>query len=976
VPLTLVLGPANSAKAGVVLGAYADAARGGALLVVPTAIDARHYARELAGNGVVLGSVVTFSGLAHEIARRGQYAGRRVSELQRERILTRVVAGSRLDVLRASASAAGFAAAAGELIAELQRSLVDPGRFITGLRAWAAQDVRRAPYAHEVGRIYGDYVRELDRLGRVDRELYAWRALDALRAAPHRWGAEPVFFYGFDDLMPLERDAVETLARVVGAEVTVSLTYEPGREALVARAETMEELRPLAEQVIELPAQDEHYAPASRAVLHHLERSLFATEPAERVEPGEAVTLLEAGGERAEAELVAEQVLELLHAGVPASEVVVIYRSRSQAAPLLGHVFAQYGIPLATGHAPPLAHTPLGRGVLGAARCALLPAGEARAADLLAYLRTPGRLETPEIADGLDADIRREGLRTAAQARDRLGWELPELDELGQAADPARALCRLARRLFAAPHRDAAPELTDAEALDARALRALVVAVDELAALAPAHPLPAGRELVELLERLAVPGAAPAHSGEGADAVLLAEPLEVRARRFRAVFVCGLQEGEFPRPATPDPFLSDERRFEVAFAGGPRLRPREDALAAERYLFYATLSRATERVFLAYRSSDEEGNLALPSPFIADVAELLTVDWAARRRRRLLADVVWDPERAPTERERARAAADRGAAAGGEPPARRRVLGAEALGRMRHTEILSAGALEAYSDCPVRWLIERELQPQELIPEPEARARGSLMHDLLERVLGELDGPVTPSTLGEAQAILDRLLAELAGDGGAALGVGSPEVVRAGALRAIEADLRRYLEHEARNAGDWRPLGLELRFGFEGEEGSLPPLELGDGPERVRVRGVVDRVDVDGSGHAVVRDYKSGARRPAWSAARWSEDRQLQVALYMLVVRELTDVEPVAGFYQPLRGEDLRARGVFLKGTTVGCGVVATDGRASEEVDEMLADAAQRAVSLAASLRAGELEPCPQNCSRDGCLYPAICRSQ
>ena len=60
----------------------------------------------------------------------------------------------------------------------------------------------------------------------------------------------------------------------------------------------------------------------------------------------------------------------------------------------------------------------------------------------------------------------------------------------------------------------------------------------------------------------------------------------------------------------------------------------------------------------------------------------------------------------------------------------------------------------------------------------------------------------------------------------------------------------------------------------------------------------------------------------------------------------------------------------------MGCGVVATDARAGEELDEMLADAARRAVALASALRAGELEPCPQNCSRDGCRYPAICRSQ
>ena len=99
---------------------------------------------------------------------------------------------------------------------------------------------------------------------------------------------------------------------------------------------------------------------------------------------------------------------------------------------------------------------------------------------------------------------------------------------------------------------------------------------------------------------------------------------------------------------------------------------------------------------------------------------------------------------------------------------------------------------------------------------------------------------------------------------------------------------------------------------------SLPALELGDGLDRVRVRGMIDRVDTDGHGHAVVRDYKSGARRQGWAAANWAAERQLQVALYMLVVRELVGLEPVGGFYQPLRGDDLRARGAFVKGTDVG----------------------------------------------------------
>ncbi len=95
----------------------------------------------------------------------------------------------------------------------------------------------------------------------------------------------------------------------------------------------------------------------------------------------------------------------------------------------------------------------------------------------------------------------------------------------------------------------------------------------------------------------------------------------------------------------------------------------------------------------------------------------------------------------------------------------------------------------------------------------------------------------------------------------------------------------------------------------------------------------------------------------------------------MLVVRELLGLEPVAGFYQPLGGGDLRARGVFLAGEELGGSLVDRDSRTREELDELLADARGRALALAARLRSGELEPCPSTCSRDGCSYPGICRA-
>src|SRR5512147_844471 len=75
-PLRLVTGPANAAKAGVVLDACRAAAAREPLLVVPTVADVETYRRELAVGGAVLGvRVETFRGLLRELARRAGVRG-------------------------------------------------------------------------------------------------------------------------------------------------------------------------------------------------------------------------------------------------------------------------------------------------------------------------------------------------------------------------------------------------------------------------------------------------------------------------------------------------------------------------------------------------------------------------------------------------------------------------------------------------------------------------------------------------------------------------------------------------------------------------------------------------------------------------------------------------------------------------------------------------------------------------------------
>jgi hypothetical protein len=264
--LTLVTGPANSAKAQLVLDRYRAALMRGAILVVPRAADVEHYRRELAGAGAVLGvRVESFNGLMREIARRAGVAEVALGEQARERVLAAVVARAELELLAAAAAAPGFVPALARFVAELESRRVHPPRFAAALRAWAppapvrVSPSQRARYGDELAALYGGYRRALERLGRLDGELLATRALDALRLAPARWGRTPVFCYGFDDLDPLQLDAIETLAHRVGAQVTLSLPGEPGRVALAGRAATLETLRPGAEEVLTQGPLDTYY---------------------------------------------------------------------------------------------------------------------------------------------------------------------------------------------------------------------------------------------------------------------------------------------------------------------------------------------------------------------------------------------------------------------------------------------------------------------------------------------------------------------------------------------------------------------------------------------------------------------------------------------------------------------------------------------------------------------------------------------
>lgn len=981
-PLTLVTGPANSEKAGAVLDPFRAAIGRGALLVVPTFGDAERLRRTLAEEGRVFGVRITlFDGLLDEIAERVDVRPRPFGDHARRRVLAAAVAGCELDELAPAAATAGFIGALETLTDELRAQRVTPARFTRALQAWAgADDPRRARYAAELAALYSAYRRRLEACGREDRAGYRAAALDALRRRPAAWGADAVFVYGFDDLTAQQLDALDALRR--STDVTVSLTFESGRLAFAARTQVAHDLRAVADVVRELAPNASHYAPASRRALHHLERTLFegaeegalfATVPA-----GDAIELLQGGGERAELELVAAEVRRLLREeGVPADEIAVVLRTVDDAAALVEQVFAAYDVPVAVDRRVPFGRVPIGRALIGLLRAAT-PDGSA--ADLLAWLRAPGVIRRSGALDRLEKQIRESGARTAADARalwERDRFALHELDRIAAAADRGgRALCDAAAdelmRLLSLPHRapddpsrGTAPILTPDEEIDAAACRAARRTLDEVAALAERHPglAPSPAELVRELEGVQVRAGTAAPPG----AVAVTDPLTIRARRVRVLFACRLQEGIFPRTVRPPALLDDEERRALARASGLVLPRRDDELAAERHLFYAVASRPEERLVLSWHLADDHGQPVVRSFLVDEVLGLFGDDVAERVRRRELGAVGWDGDASGREAlRRAAASAPRRS----EPPIAP-LSDAGLLAELAGRATISASDLEAWAACPVRWFVDRALHADDLEATPEALARGKLAHAALEAVIQALgagtdDARLTVDKLPRLRALVREVLAEQARETPL-----STDPARVGVLaRRLERDLLRYVEHAARAGSPLVPTHTEVDFGAGGRD-ALPALELAPG---VAIRGRIDRVDVAPDGRAVVIDYKGRSAQPF---GKWVEEGRFQVAIYALAAQRLLGLRVVGGLYQPLGGDDLRGRGALLDDADLRIPAVRNDLLDADALDGVFAEVAEEAVRVANELRAGALSPRPDTCgvgASTGCQYPTICR--
>lgn len=149
---------------------------------------------------------------------------------------------------------------------------------------------------------------------------------------------------------------------------------------------------------------------------------------------------------------------------------------------------------------------------------------------------------------------------------------------------------------------------------------------------------------------------------------------------------------------------------------------------------------------------------------------------------------------------------------------------------------LSPSSISAFKECPLAF----RFSYLERLPEPPSpwATKGTLVHRALELLMCR---PVDDRTIDAALADLDRARAELADDpefAGLELSADEWALFHADAEQLVH----RYFELE--DPTRVHPIGLELKL-----EADI---------EGTRLRGVIDRLELDADGEFVVTDYKTG----------------------------------------------------------------------------------------------------------------------
>jgi ATP-dependent helicase/DNAse subunit B len=571
--MRLLLGPPGSGKTTRLLEDVRHRLREGRAdfrYLTPTATMRDHLTNSLARDGVVVrtSAVTTLAGFMQECA-----PGVIIASPDDLRYLTgQVLDQLRLPALEPLRASPGLASALSGAMDELASAGCDPGQWaaLGSLRVWDG-DLLEA---------FGSIYEGVDQMLRA-RGLT--RRAGLLAEAAHRIaqlgtpGLSDIFLDGFFTFSPFELNLLEALARRTRLHVALP-EWTGAREAVdrLRRAGLrLERLTPCRQQATSV------FCPAPNA-----------SREAEEV----ALRILEAHGE-----------------GLAWRDCGVILRGREPYVPLLETTFDRFGIPWRSYFASPLLQHSAARCLAGLLDACLagwehgrtlnaLSEPACRASSTTSFAPFVRAVREALPGEGLDALLRFAEPDLRPTLESLAAWQ--GNDGMPRASvDWAASIAGLVPML-----RPPAPEETAPRR--GAAVRTFLDCTKDTARLLGSEPLTLGQFHAELVP--ALQSAALRDPGLRRDAVHLLDAFEARQWELPVVFVCGLNEGVFPRRPATDPILSGTLRLRLRTQGIPIALPSEGE-QEERFVFQLAQTRATRVTHYTWPELNTNGDPMLRS---------------------------------------------------------------------------------------------------------------------------------------------------------------------------------------------------------------------------------------------------------------------------------------------------------------------------------------------------------------------------
>ena len=426
-----------------------------------------------------------------------------------------------------------------------------------------------------------------------------------------------------------------------------------------------------------------------------------------------------------------------------------------------------------------------------------------------------------------------------------------------------------------------------------------------------------------------------------------------RARNLKAVFVLGLNEGVFPAKAAQDGFFNDMEKQQLLRMGIQVSQDSREQIYDEQFLVYLAMTRASQRLYMSYSLSDDEGKALRPSNIVDKLHRLYpqlqeqTAQWPPDSGQDILPYL--------NHKQKALGLLGGYAAADSSTDAQpvwfdlyhwfcrngdgrfqvfqRNMLHDEVLAprSLTHTELfgtplrLSVSALETYRRCPYSYFLTYGLRLKERkLYQIESVDTGTFYHTAIEQFSNYLiDNQITWQSLDAVQVkaimgqIVDRMAPEMQNQ--ILLSSGRYQYIRRRLQKTLEQSALVLLEHGQRGA--FIPIALEAEFGTAQGKIEGYRITLEDGTN-MYLQGKIDRIEQAQSGNTTylrVIDFKSG-----------KQGLDLVEVYYGLKIQLLTYLSVAIAHYEAFLPNDMELLPAGVLYYFFRSGIISADGPMQE----------------------------------------------